>query len=329
MEAGTNALNAFEEVAGCGAHGLRSVGVEVIQVNVGLRCNQSCLHCHVECSPDRIETVDWPTMEKVVLIARQAACTLVDITGGAPEMNPNLARFITALRAEGIAVQVRTNFTAMLEPGNEDLPRFFQQNGVQLVGSMPCYLEENVDAQRGLGTHGKSIDAIRRLNALGYGHEPELVLNLVYNPVGPQLPPAQDQLEADYRRELSRRHGVVFTHLLTITNMPVGRFRTHLRSLDMERDYMDLLVRCFNKETLDGLMCRRQISIGWDGTLYDCDFNIALGMPVDHGVSCDLGDFDLSALSHRQIVTGDHCFGCTAGCGSSCGGALVEPVQEV
>ncbi len=329
MGAGTDGLNAFEKVAGCGTHGLRSVGVEVVQVNVGLRCNQRCSHCHVEASPERTETMDWPTMEQVVTVARQTGCKFVDITGGAPEMNPNLARFIAELHAAGIAVQVRTNFTALLESGNEDLPLFFRQNEVRLVGSMPCYLEENVDAQRGAGTHGRSIEAIRRLNALGYGHRPDLVLNLVYNPVGPQLPPRQDQLESDYRRELSRRHGVVFTHLLTITNMPLGRFRTHLRSVNMEREYMDLLVRSFNKETLDGLMCRRQISIGWDGTLYDCDFNVALGMPVDHGVSCNLSDFDLSALAHRQIVTGDHCFGCTAGCGSSCGGALVESVLGV
>lgn len=329
MGAGTDALNRFEKAAACEKPGLLSLCIEVIQVNVGLRCNQRCSHCHVEASPDRTEAMDWPTMDKVARIARRAGCTFVDITGGAPEMNPNLPRLITALRTEGIKAQVRTNFTAMLEPGNEGLPLFFRQNEVQLVGSMPCYLEENVDTQRGSGTYQRSIEVIRRLNELGYGRKPKLVLNLVYNPVGPQLPPPQGQLESDYRRELSRQYGVVFTHLLTITNMPIGRFRTHLRGLNKEQEYMDLLVRSFNPETLDGLMCRRQISIGWDGTLYDCDFNIALGMPVDHGVSCELSDFDLSALAHRQIATGDHCFGCTAGCGSSCQGALVERAQGV
>jgi radical SAM/Cys-rich protein len=233
------------------------------------------------------------------------------------------------LRADGIAVQVRTNFTAMLEPGNDGLSLFFQQNEVQLVGSMPCYLEENVDAQRGPGTYSKSIEVIRRLNALGYGRKPELVLNLVYNPLGPQLPPPQEHLESDYRRELGRRYGIAFTHLLTITNMPIGRFRAHLRTLNKEQEYMDLLVRSFNPETLDGLMCRRQISIGWSGTLYDCDFNIALGIPVNHGVSCDLNDFDVSALARRQIATGDHCFGCTAGHGSSCRGALIAGTQGI
>jgi radical SAM/Cys-rich protein len=268
--------------------------------------------------------MDWPTMERVVAIASAVQCRKVDITGGAPEMNPDLRRFIEALASENLPVQVRTNFTAICEPGNETYPQFFRNHQVQLVGSMPCYLEENVNAQRGPGVYQKSIDCIRKLNELGYGRDPDLALNLVYNPGGPFLPPAQDQLEADYKRELGGRFGIEFTHLLTITNMPIGRFLSTLRQVNQDKEYKQLLEMSFNPDTVDALMCRHQISIGWDGTLYDCDFNLALGMPVNHGAPDRIEDFEESAIEKRRIVTGEHCFGCTAGAGSSCDGALAS-----
>ena len=302
--------------------GLHSVGLETMQVNLGLRCNQACAHCHLAASPERAEAMPWTVMERVIEAAA-ALGALVDLTGGAPELNPHLRRLCSALREHGNAVQVRTNLTVLMEPGMEDLPRTFREEGVRLVASMPCYLEENVRAQRGRGVYEKSIEAIRRLNAQGYGLEPELQLNLVFNPVGPSLPPDQAELEHDYRRELGTRFGIAFTRLLTITNIPLGRFREELRRQGREDDYLRTLRKSFNARTVDGLMCRHQISVGWDGTLYDCDFNLALGWPVDHGAPTHISRFDPDALCARRIVTGSHCFGCTAGCGSSCAGALV------
>jgi radical SAM/Cys-rich protein len=205
----------------------------------------------------------------------------------------------------------------------EKIPEFFREHSVRLVASLPCYLEENVCAQRGNDVYEKSIMAIRQLNTLGYGNDPELPLSLVYNPGGPFLSPPQSALEEDYRRQLGERFGISFTHLLTITNMPLGRFRAHLSHMGQETNYLALLRNSFNPDTLPGLMCRHQISIGWDGTLYDCDFNLALGLPVNHGAPDHIKRFKLEDLTIRRIVTGEHCFGCTAGAGSSCGGALV------
>jgi radical SAM/Cys-rich protein len=205
----------------------------------------------------------------------------------------------------------------------EELPEFLRNHQVQLVASLPCYLEENVRAQRGEGVYAKSIEAIKRLNALGYGTGSGLPLNLVYNPGGPFLPSSQSALEEDYRRELHQRFGITFTHLLTITNMPLGRFRLELIQQNQERNYLDLLRKSFNPQTVNGLMCRHQISVGWDGTLYDCDFNLALGLPVNHGAPDHIRSFKPEDLKMRRVVTGEHCFTCTAGSGSSCGGALV------
>jgi radical SAM/Cys-rich protein len=298
--------------------------IGTLQVNLGLRCNQSCAHCHLDASPERAEAMDWPTMEQVFRAAQNCRCRLVDVTGGAPELNPHFRRFILRLRSGGCAVQVRTNLTVLLEPGMEDLPEFFSSHEVQLVASMPCYTEENVRAQRGAGAYERSIAALRRLNALGYGVDERRTLNLVYNPGGAFLPGGQAGLEADYRRELGARFGIRFTRLLTITNMPLGRFRQLLRRDGQEEEYLRLLRAAFNRRTLDGLMCRRQLSIGWDGTLYDCDFNLALRCPVNHGAPSHLRQFDGDSLARRRIVTGDHCYGCTAGAGSSCAGALVR-----
>jgi len=317
-------MNNFEkQIAEVGSEGLHSLKVKTLQVNLGRQCNQKCNHCHLEASPQRKETMEWPTMELILEAARSLRCQLVDLTGGAPELNPSFRRFIAALRQEGLSVQVRTNLTVLLEPDMNTLPEFLRDHRVQLVASMPCYLEENVSAQRGKGVYEKSIQAIKRLNGLGYGHESSLSLNLVYNPGGPFLPPSQPALEEDYRRELNKRFGIRFTRLLTITNMPLGRFRKELNRQNQEENYLELLRKSFNPLTLQGLMCRHQITVGWDGTLYDCDFNAALGLAVNHGAPDHIRFFNAENLWTRRIVTGEHCFGCTAGSGSSCGGALV------
>jgi radical SAM/Cys-rich protein len=302
--------------------GLCAESIEIIQVNVGLKCNQTCVHCHVASSPKRTEAMDWPTMEMVIKAARKVRCSTVDITGGAPELNPRFRKFVTTLRSENFDVQVRTNLTVMLENGYQDLPDFYRGNQIRLVASLPCYLEENVRKQRGAGVYEKSVEVIKRLNKKGYGVEPDLPLNLVYNPIGPVLPPEQASLENDYRRELSAKFGIAFTSLLTIANMPIGRFLADLCVSQKEEDYRGLLRNSFNPSTVERLMCRHQINVDWDGTIFDCDFNLALKMPVDHGAPNHIRDFDPDRLNRRKIVTGDHCFGCTAGCGSSCGGAL-------
>ena len=316
-------MNDFEKQIGHGRRGLCSEKIETVQVNLGLRCNQQCIHCHVEASPHRTEVMEWRTMQLILEAARDAGCRRVDLTGGEPEINPHFCSFVKALRQENHRVQVRTNLTVLLEPGMEEMPEFFKEHQVRLVASMPCYLEENVNAQRGVGTYEKSIAAMKRLNRLGYGIDPELPLNLVYNPGGPFLPPPQPALEQDYRRELGSRFGITFTRLLTITNMPLGRFRNQLDRQGQRADYLQLLRRSFNPGTVAGLMCRHQLSVGRDGTLYDCDFNLCLGLPVDHGAPDHIRSFRLEDLRKRRIVTDEHCFGCTAGSGSSCGGALV------
>lgn len=296
-----------------------------LQVNVGLRCNQRCTHCHVDASPGRNERMSWRTMLLVLDLARRARPKLVDITGGAPELNPNLKRFIAALRADGHNVQVRTNLTVLLEPAMRGMMQFYRDHGVKLVASFPCYMRPEVDIVRGTGVFEKSLDALRRLNSIGYGKDPALVLDLVFNPEKDFLPAPQSELEEEYRRELDRLK-ITFNSLLTITNMPVGRFRQQLRRQKREESYMRLLTENFNPRTLDRLMCLGQIDVGWDGTIYDCDFNLGLNIPSRlPAVSRQrphVGDFDPARHSTRAITTGDHCFGCTAGAGSSCGGAL-------
>jgi radical SAM/Cys-rich protein len=317
-------MNDFErQIAGLTQEGLYSLRIETLQVNLGLCCNQRCVHCHLEASPDREEKMGWPVMERVLAAAKSSHCRLVDLTGGAPELNPDFRSYVEALRHAGIRVQVRTNLTVLMEPGMEVMPEFFRDQEIHLVGSLPCYLEENVCAQRGSGAYQKSVAAIRRLNALGYGLNPDLSLNLVYNPGGPFLPPPQSALEADYRRELEARFGLHFTQLLTITNMPLGRFRQELRQANQEEAYLRMLRDSFNPRTVKSLMCRHQLSISWDGRLYDCDFNLAIGLPVNHGAPDHIRSFNPEMHSRRRIATGEHCFGCTAGSGSSCGGALV------
>jgi radical SAM/Cys-rich protein len=314
----------FEEsVAECTGGALYCRDIETLQVNLGFRCNQQCAHCHVAASPGRTEVMDWRTMEHVLKAAGDSQPRLVDLTGGAPELNPHFKKFVEALRMSGHEVQVRTNLTALLEPGLEGMAQFLADYNVGLVASMPCYLEENVRAQRGAGVYEKSVAAIKMLNALGYGSMQELRLDLVYNPSGAFLPPAQAALEADYRRELYDRFGVVFSNLLTITNMPLGRFWSDIKKMKKDREYIELLGGSFNPATIEGLMCRHQVSVGWDGRIYDCDFNLALSLPVEESDPQTIEDFDEARLAKRKVVTGLHCYGCTAGCGSSCRGALV------
>ena len=302
---------------------LKSATVQTIQVNLGLLCNLSCRHCHVEASPRRHETMTWETMQGVLRLARALPQARVDLTGGAPELNPHFRRLINALRDQNHAVQVRTNLTVFFEAGQGGTPEFMAERGVHLVASLPCYLDENVNRQRGNGVYKRSIAALRRLNSLGYGREQRLPLNLVYNPAGAFLPPDQATLEDAYRRELRERFGVEFTRLLTITNMPMGRFLNDLQRDGKADDYKHLLEDSFNRSTLEGLMCRHQLCIAWDGSLSDCDFNSILGLSLAGGLPKHIDQLDPAVMTDRAIVTGEHCFGCTAGCGSSCGGALV------
>lgn len=312
----------FDQHAG-GPEGLRAAEViSIVQVNIGLRCNLTCRHCHVNSSPRRKEQMEWPTMEAVLALATKASASVIDITGGAPEMHPDFRRFVEAIRRHRFDVIVRTNLTILLEEGYTDLPKFFSGHGVHLVASLPCYLESNVDAQRGDGVHQGSIAALRRLNAVGYGIESGLPLDLVYNPGGPSLPPPQAALEQDYRRELLERFGIHFTRLLTITNVPVGRFAGALRTPRRER-YLDTLRANHNAETVRHLMCRHQISVRWDGTLFDCDFNLAAKRELASGLPRTIYDATPELLARRRIATADYCYACTAGAGSSCGGALV------
>ncbi len=294
-----------------------------LQVNVGKLCNQACHHCHVDAGPRRTERMTRETAERVVeVIAASARVETVDITGGAPELNPNFAMLVERARALGRKVIVRCNLTVTLEPGMEWLVEFYRRAGVELVCSLPCYTAENTDRQRGAGVFDKSIAAMRQLNAAGFGRG-ELRLDLVYNPIGASLPPPQAELEAQYREELARNFGVVFDRLLTITNMPIARFANQLNSTGSHSAYMSLLVNHFNPATVDALMCRDLVSVGWDGRLYDCDFNQMLEIPLGGRAASTIWDVDdVGTLAGARIATGSHCFGCTAGAGSSCGGAI-------
>ncbi len=302
--------------------GARTVGT--LQVNVGKLCNQACKHCHVDASPARTEIMTKETAEEIIAALRRFRIPVLDITGGAPELNPSFRFLVTEARSFGAHVMVRHNLTVMFEPGQADLPNFFRDTGVELVSSLPYFLEQQTDAQRGRGVFEKSVEALRRLNRVGYGIEgSDLVLNLVYNPVGAFLPPAQSTIEQDFKRELRVRYGVSFNHLYTITNMPIKRFLDYLRRTGNEDRYMRKLVEAFNPNAVEGLMCRDLVSVDWTGRLYDCDFNQMLDLPVASELPQTIGGFDPAKFAARRIITGPHCFGCTAGAGSSCGGVVV------
>jgi radical SAM/Cys-rich protein len=303
---------------------LRAADVETLQVNVGKLCNQTCRHCHVDAGPTRTEIMTRETAELVVDVLRRHTLTAVDITGGAPELNPNFEYLVREARALGRHVIDRCNLTVFFVEGKQHLPAFLRDHQVEVTASLPCYTEENVDKQRGKGVFTKSIESLRLLNQHGYGQPGiDLRLNLVYNPVGPYLPGPQESLEAAYHQHLRDEHGVVFDRLYTLTNMPISRFLTDLNRSGKYETYMALLEEKFNPTTIEGLMCRSLVSVGWDGTLYDCDFNQMLGLRVNHGLPHHIRDFDAYLLARREIRTGQHCYGCTAGSGSSCMGALL------
>jgi radical SAM/Cys-rich protein len=305
---------------------LRRRRIETLQVNLGYRCNQSCQHCHVNASPQRSEEMDAGTIDAVLdFIAASPGIRNLDLTGGAPELNPHFLRLVAAARGRGLNVIDRCNLTILEEPGQEDLAAFLTQHRVEIVASMPCYLEENVDRQRGKGTFEVSLRALRRLNALGYGQPGSgLLLNLVYNPQGPSLPPAQVGLQADYQRHLGENYGIVFNALFTLANMPIQRFGSMLISLGQFNSYMSTLRGAHRDDNLEQVMCRSLVSVDWQGYLYDCDFNQQLGLAIADGTAGRLliSHAQAAQLDDAPIRVADHCYGCTAGQGSSCGGAL-------
>jgi radical SAM/Cys-rich protein len=309
------------------AHGLqlrRAGTVESLQVNVGKFCNQACKHCHVDASPKRTEIMTRETVEQIIAALRKFHIPTLDITGGAPELNPSFRYLVAGAHSLGTHIMVRHNLTVMFEPEQEDLPEFFRQHEVEVVSSLPYFLEQQTDAQRGHGVFEKSIAALHRLNEIGYGLDGSgLILNLVYNPVGAFLPPPQSSIEGDFKRELKARHGVSFNHLYTITNMPIKRFLDYLRRSGNEERYMRKIVEAFNPHAVDGLMCRNTLSVDWTGRLYDCDFNQMLELDLAAGLPQTISEFDPEKFARQRITTDAHCFGCTAGAGSSCGGAVV------
>ncbi len=294
-----------------------------LQVNLGYRCNQQCLHCHVAANPKRSEMMARETIDAIIDAADRLQVKQFDLTGGAPELNPHFRYLVQAARARGMQVIDRCNLTILFEPGQETLAPFLAENRVEVVASMPCYLEENVDAQRGENAFNRSVAGLQRLNEQGYG-DPEtgLILNLVYNPQGPSLPPDQANLEADYTRVLAEQYGIRFNQLLALANLPVQRFGSTLLSSGAFESYMDLLQRNHQPDNLKSVMCRSLISIDWQGYLYDCDFNQMLKLSLGDGMPIHIGGLTLEMVSERPIAVAGHCFGCTAGQGSSCGGAL-------
>ncbi|MGK5092101.1 arsenosugar biosynthesis radical SAM (seleno)protein ArsS [Deltaproteobacteria bacterium TL4] len=297
-----------------------------LQLNLGRVCNQACHHCHVDASPKRTETMSERTMDRVIeLIAQSPHVKTIDITGGAPEMNPYFRKLVQAASELEKQIIDRCNLTILLEPGNENLVSFLADHHVDLIASLPCYLEKNVDSQRGDGVFNQSIQALKQLNQRGYGKaNTDLNLNLVYNPAGPSLPPPQKSLELDYKHQLKEHYDIEFNQLLTITNLPINRFAHHLVRNQQLNAYMNTLLHAFNPNTVERLMCRSLISVSWEGKLYDCDFNQMLNLPVT-GRGKTLWDMDsLDTYQEPHIACGSHCFGCTAGSGSSCGGALLS-----
>jgi radical SAM/Cys-rich protein len=304
---------------------IRRRQLDTLQVNLGYKCNQSCLHCHVNAGPTRTEMMDTQTVDLVLQVVGHRRVETLDLTGGAPELNPHFRRLVSQARQMGVRVIDRCNLTILSEPGQDDLAEFLAIQGVEVTASLPCYSLANVDQQRGEGVFDRSIDGLKRLNSLGYGQpESGLILNLVYNPQGPSLPPPQGPLEADYKRELKAHFGIVFNSLFALTNMPIQRFGSTLISKGTFGSYLKLLKESYRPENLETVMCRSLISVDWQGDLYDCDFNQMLGLPAR------LGDRPVPHLRdllsddpvQEQIQIADHCYGCTAGQGSSCGGAL-------
>jgi radical SAM/Cys-rich protein len=306
---------------------IRRRSIETLQVNLGYTCNQTCVHCHVNAGPNRTEQMDRGTVDLVLEVLRARSIAGLDLTGGAPELNAHFRRLVEDARGLGVTVIDRCNLTILEEPGQETLAEFLATQAVQIVASLPCYSEGNVDRQRGKGVFERSIHALQRLNELGYGEPGSgLTLNLVYNPQGPSLPPPQQKLEADYKRQLAQNFGIRFNQLLTLANQPIARFGSTLISKGQFRDYMTLLRTAHRDENLDGVMCRSLVSVDWEGYLYDCDFNQMLALPLREGgrrtSRTHLTDLLSADFADNPIAIADHCYACTAGQGSSCGGAL-------
>jgi radical SAM/Cys-rich protein len=325
-------MNIFESKLDSHGLQLRRAQARVLQINVGKRCNLTCVHCHVNAGPNRKEIMRRETIDRILAWQANARLSIVDVTGGAPEMIPDFRYFISRLREidSDATIIDRCNLTILLQPGFEGLAEFLAHQRVEIVASMPCYSPENVNAQRGEGVFDASITALQRLNALGYGIEPGLPLHLVFNPNGAKLPPPQAELEAEYKRELRAHFGIEFNRLYTITNLPVSRFASWLRHSGKYEEYLDLLIEAFNPTTIEGLMCRDTINVSWLGEVFDCDFNqmLKLRMGGAHRPPRFLWDIEPRSLEGGLIATGDHCFGCTAGAGSSCGGAIETPVAR-
>lgn len=305
---------------------LTPTGIQVFQINIGYMCNQTCKHCHVDAGPDRKEIMTKATMESCLEVYEKYKFPTIDLTGGAPEMNPEFYWFVSELKKRGAKeIIVRCNLTIILANQKyHELPLFFKENNIRVVSSLPFYKADRTDRQRGEGVFDKSLKALVMLNEVGYGvEESGLVLDLVYNPSGAFLPSDQKTLEKDFKRELFELFKIKFNSLLCITNLPISRFLEHLVNTDNFEDYMSLLVRAFNPSALNGVMCRNTISVGWDGYLYDCDFNQMLGMKLDKNTGQHISEFNLTKLNQRSIAVHQHCYGCTAGAGSSCQGAVV------
>jgi radical SAM/Cys-rich protein len=301
---------------------LKPTGIEIFQVNVGYMCNMTCKHCHVDAGPDRQEIMTKETLEYCLNALKHSDIETVDLTGGAPEMNPHFRWFVGEIAKLGKQIIVRSNLTILDTRKFEDLPQFMADHGVEITCSLPFYNKRRTDAQRGEGTYDKSMKVLKILNDIGYGKEKTgLKLNLVYNPVGAFLPGDQESLKQQYKDRLWKDHGITFNDLFTITNLPISRYLNFLVSSGNLDEYMEKLVTSFNPAAAEGVMCRNTISIGWDGTLYDCDFNQMLKMETEDGSPQHIKDWDLNALNEREIITNQHCYGCTAGAGSSCGGA--------
>ncbi len=302
---------------------LCATGITVFQINVGKLCNQTCHHCHVDAGPDRPETMSLETAEHCMKALAKTDIPTVDITGGAPELNPHFRWLVEQSRRLGRHVMDRCNLSVLLLPSQADLAAFLADHQVEIIASLPSYQASQTDAQRGEGIFEKSLEGLRRLNRLGYGRPSSgLALNLVYNPVGAFLPPKQEAIEAQFKKQLLAKYGIAFNRLYTITNMPISRFLEFLIESGNYDQYMTRLANAFNPAAAAGVMCRSTLSVGWDGRLYDCDFNQMLDLPVNHGAPAHIRDFDPTQLHHRRIVTRNHCYGCTAGSGSSCGGTV-------
>lgn len=321
-----NQLPTFgEKLNDIGLSPFRPTGIEILQMNVGYMCDLSCSHCHVDAGPDRKEIMTEETMQYCLDALDNAPdIRSVDLTGGAPEMNPNFRWFVSEVSKRGRQTIVRSNLTILVSNHKyRELPQFFKDHGVKVVASLPCYTPDNTDKQRGNGVFQKSIEALKHLNELGYGQEGAgLELDLVYNPLGFHLPPSQEDLEQDYKRELKKHFGIEFNNLYTITNLPISRFLESLVRAGKEQEYMELLVNSFNPAAAEHVMCRNTLSVRWDGKLYDCDFNQMLDIGSDENAPRHIGEFDQEALNNRKIQIDQHCFGCTAGAGSSCQGSL-------